>query len=45
MNILRDCSAKEGMTVLLVTHDSDFAKMASREIHMVDGKLEQDRIP
>ena len=45
MNILRDCSVKEGMTVLLVTHDSDFAKMASREIHMVDGKLEQDRIP
>lgn len=45
MNILRDCRAKEGMTVLLVTHDSDFAKMASREIHMVDGKLEQDRIP
>ena len=30
---------KEGKTVILVTHDSDLAKIAKRQITMVDGKI------
>jgi len=39
MNILRDCSVKDGMTVLMVTHDPDFAAMAPRQIRLADGKV------
>ncbi|MBC7386186.1 MAG: ABC transporter ATP-binding protein [Cryobacterium sp.] len=39
MSILTDCSVKQGMTVVMVTHDSGFAKMAQREIEIVDGKM------
>ncbi len=39
MNILRDCSVKDGMTVLMVTHDPDFAAMAPRQIRLADGEI------
>jgi len=39
MNILRDCSVKDGMTVIMVTHDPDFSKMAQREIRLADGRV------
>ncbi len=39
MNILRDCSVKQGMTVLMVTHDPDFSQMAQRQIRLADGKI------
>ena len=39
MNILRDCSTKQGMTVIMVTHDPDFSLMAQRRIFLADGKI------
>ena len=39
MDIIRDCSVKQGMTVVMVTHDPDFALMAQREIRLVDGQV------
>lgn len=42
MNILRDCSSKDGMTVIMVTHDPDFAAMAPRRIVLADGKIVSD---
>ena len=39
MNILRDCSKKQGMTVIMVTHDPDFSLMADRQIRLADGKI------
>jgi len=32
-----------GQTVVVVTHDEDFANRAGRRIHLVDGKIESDR--
>jgi lipoprotein-releasing system ATP-binding protein len=32
--------AKEGRTVIVVTHDMDFARRAWRNIHIVDGKVQ-----
>ena len=37
MQILSDCSRKQGMTVIMVTHDPDFSKMADRQIRLADG--------
>jgi len=34
---------EQGQTVLVVTHDEDFANHAGRRIHLVDGKIESDR--
>ncbi|MGZ3789283.1 MAG: ABC transporter ATP-binding protein [Bacteriovorax sp.] len=42
MNILRDCSVKQGMTVIMVTHDPDFSKMAPRQIRLADGRIVSD---
>ncbi|MDD4973836.1 MAG: ABC transporter ATP-binding protein [Bacteriovorax sp.] len=42
MNILRDCSLKQGMTVIMVTHDPDFSKMAPRQIRLADGRIVSD---
>ena len=39
MNILRDCSVKDGMTVIMVTHDPDFSQMAQRQIRLADGRI------
>lgn len=38
MDIIRDAH-RGGMTVVLVTHDPDFAAQAERRIHLVDGKI------
>ncbi len=38
-NILKDLAHKEKRAVVAVTHDMDFAAMADRRIHLVDGKL------
>jgi cell division transport system ATP-binding protein len=37
MNLLKKINRDRKMAVLFVTHDSDFAKMASRQIKMADG--------
>ena len=42
MKILQECSTKEGMTVIMVTHDPDFAAMAPRKIVLADGKVISD---
>ncbi len=34
---------EQGQTVIVVTHDEDFANHAGRRIHLVDGKIESDR--
>jgi putative ABC transport system ATP-binding protein/lipoprotein-releasing system ATP-binding protein len=39
MNLLKKINQERKMTVLFVTHDSDFAALASRQIHMSDGKI------
>jgi putative ABC transport system ATP-binding protein/lipoprotein-releasing system ATP-binding protein len=39
LDILKDCNRNMGTTVVLVTHDPDFAALAGRTIHLADGKL------
>lgn len=38
INILRGCNVA-GTTVIMVTHDPDFAKMTKRQIRMADGRI------
>ena len=42
MNILTDINRTKGTTIVLVTHDPDFAALASRQIFLSDGKLTSD---
>jgi putative ABC transport system ATP-binding protein/lipoprotein-releasing system ATP-binding protein len=42
MAIIRETNEKHGTTVVMVTHDPDFAAMARRQIRLVDGKVEPD---
>jgi lipoprotein-releasing system ATP-binding protein len=39
MNILLESNKKDGTTIIMVTHDPDFADMAQRQIRMADGKI------
>lgn len=39
MNLLQRINQKRKMTVVFVTHDAEFSKMASRQISMADGLL------
>jgi putative ABC transport system ATP-binding protein len=41
MGILQELNA-EGVTVVLVTHDAELARMASRKVEMVDGRIATD---
>lgn len=43
MGILADLNRREGLTILVVTHDSDVAAYTSRELLMKDGHLVGDR--
>lgn len=38
-NMLRDLTVSAERTVIYVTHDMDFAAIATRRIHIIDGKL------
>ena len=38
-DIFHDLSRNNGITILTVTHDLDFAKGADRVIEMIDGKI------
>jgi ABC-type lipoprotein export system ATPase subunit len=40
MNLLKKINAERKMTVIFVTHDTDFANMASRKISMTDGLID-----
>ena len=42
MNILKELNEKSNMTLALVTHENEYAKMARREIYLVDGKIKKD---
>jgi putative ABC transport system ATP-binding protein len=42
MGILDQLNREDGMTIILVTHESDIAAYASREIIMKDGQVVQD---
>lgn len=42
MNILRDVNKQLGTTILMVTHETDFAAMAKRQIHLTDGRIDRD---
>ena len=39
MDIFKDINKTEGTTVIMVTHDPDFAKSAKRQIKLVDGMI------
>lgn len=39
MRIIRESNEEKKTTVVLVTHDPDFASQAQRQIYLVDGKL------
>ena len=39
MEIIENANKKEGTTVILVTHDTDFANLAKKQIRLVDGKI------
>ena len=43
MAILADLNRRDGLTILVVTHDSDVAAYTSRELLMKDGQLAGDR--
>ena len=42
MNILEELKHQDGITIILVTHESDIAAYASRELVMKDGQITQD---
>ena len=42
MNILKEINVRQKTTVLLVTHDRDYAAMAPRQIRLADGKIISD---
>ena len=41
--IFQALNQKEGITVIMVTHEPDMAAYAERHIHFVDGRVETDR--
>jgi ABC-type lipoprotein export system ATPase subunit len=43
LDLLSQIHQEEGMTLVLVTHDSSVAQRASRIIHIIDGHLVSDR--
>ncbi len=40
IDLLRDIQRQQGVTLVLVTHDSDIARAADRTVHMLDGRIE-----
>jgi putative ABC transport system ATP-binding protein/lipoprotein-releasing system ATP-binding protein len=44
IDILRKCNTEEKTTVIMVTHDPDFAKMTRRQIRMADGRIVEDAL-
>lgn len=44
INILRKVNTEEKTTVIMVTHDPDFAKMTRRQIRMADGRIIEDAL-
>lgn len=42
MEILQDLNQRSGITILMVTHEPEMARYASRELHFLDGQLKSD---
>lgn len=42
MNIFNKINKDLGTTIIMVTHEADYAAMASRQIHLVDGRIDYD---
>jgi putative ABC transport system ATP-binding protein/lipoprotein-releasing system ATP-binding protein len=42
MEIFRKINRELGTTVIMVTHEADYAAMASRQIRLVDGAIDYD---
>jgi len=42
MNIFEDINRENNTTIVMVTHEPDFAKRSARNIHLVDGVIESD---
>jgi len=42
MHLLRDLNTNRGITILMVTHETDVAAYAQRAIHVKDGHIESD---
>jgi len=43
LSIFEKINRERRTTILLVTHEKDFAARAGREIHLMDGKIVYDR--
>ncbi len=41
MNLLNRFNKENGTTIVMVTHDPDFARLAGRQIYLTDGKVSQ----
>jgi ABC-type lipoprotein export system ATPase subunit len=42
MDIFESINRTEGTTILLVTHEPEYARRAGRQLHLVDGRVERD---
>ncbi len=42
MALMTDLNRKDGITILMVTHEPDMAAYADRLVHFVDGRIESD---
>ncbi|MBK9132560.1 MAG: ABC transporter ATP-binding protein [Gammaproteobacteria bacterium] len=45
MELVRALNAERGITVLMVTHESEMAAYASRVVHFLDGRIDGDGAP
>jgi putative ABC transport system ATP-binding protein len=43
MELLADFNSKQGITVVMVTHEPDMAGYAQRQIRFLDGLVERDQ--
>ncbi|MEM5473374.1 ABC transporter ATP-binding protein [Hoeflea sp. AS60] len=43
MDLLTDLNRKDGITILMVTHETDMAEYADRMVHFLDGRIESDK--
>ncbi len=42
MRLLTQLNQERGLTILMVTHETDMAKYASRQVHFSDGRISED---
>jgi ABC-type lipoprotein export system ATPase subunit len=42
MKIFNDINRNHGTTIMMVTHEADFAKLATRHLHMADGVITEE---